>query len=189
MLDADDTEARAVLHVLIGACIEQFSIIEESLAALFGIAAEISRMETAFRISDEIREFQYRIGATDSTVRTWVGRLESENDRAALLDQWNTLRNAIKEESQERNRIAHSKIVPNENNDGTTTWFVCPYFQFYSHMSEIQAQEGEKFKIPDGVRKYDAKSMTAKLARFEKTAGRIDEFIKLLFEQGAQPPR
>ena len=189
MSDSDDIEAQTSLYLLIGACIAQFSIVEESLAALFGVAAEISRMETAFRINDEIREFQYRLGATDSAVQTWVDRLESKNDQAAVLDQWNTLRTAIKKDSEERNRLAHSKVVPNENDDGTTTWFVCPYFQFYSHMSEIRAQEGDKFKIPDGVRKYDAKSMTAKLARFEKITGRIDQFINLLFAHGAQPPK
>ena len=187
-LSPEDIRARTRLYLLVGACIAQFSIVEESLAALFGVAAEISRMETAFRINDEIREFQYRLGATDSAVQTWVGRLKSENDKATLLDQWNTLRIATKEDSQERNRLAHSKVAPNENDDGTTTWFVCPYFQFYSHMSEIRARKGDKFKIPDRVRKYDAKSMKAKLVRFVKTAGRIDEFINLLFAHGAQPP-
>ena len=142
MSDSDDILAQRDLYLLVGTCIAQFSIVEESLAALFGIAAEISRMETAFRINDEIREFQYRLGATDSAVQTWVDQLENKKDQATILDKWKTLRTTIKDDSQERNRLAHSKIVPNENNDGTTTWFVCPYFQFYSHRSEIHAQKG-----------------------------------------------
>ena len=188
-LSPEDLEAITFLCHRVGVCITQFSVIEESLAALFGVAAEISRMQTAFRINDEIREFQYRLGATDSAVRAWAEQLESNKDQAAILDQWNILRTTIKEDSQERNRLAHSKITPNENDDGTTTWFVCPYFQFYSYMSEIRAQKGDKFKIPDGVRKYDTKSMDAKLARFQKTTDRIDKFINLLFAHGAQPPK
>ena len=185
----EETEAQGNLFMLIGVCIAQFSIVEESLAALFGVAAGIPRMEMAFRISDKIREFQYRLGTTDSTVRAWVDSLKNKNDQAALLDRWNALCNAIKEDSQDRNRIAHSKVVPQENDDGTTTWFVCPYFQYYSHMAEIRAQKGEKFKIPDGVRKYDSKSMEAKLARFKKTSDQINQFINLLFAHGAQIPK
>ena len=188
-ISPEEVEGTTKLYLLIGACIAQFSIVEESLAALFGVAAGIPRMETAFRINDEIREFQYRLGATGSAVQTWAEQLENKNDQTAILDRWNTLRTTIKEDSQVRNRLAHSKIVPNDNDDGTTTPFVCPYFQFYSHMSEIRAQKGDKFKIPDGVRKYDAQSMTAKLARFEKTSGQIDQFINLLFAHGATPPK
>ena len=184
----EETEAQGNLLMLIGACIAQFSIVEESLAALFGVAAGIPRIEMAFRISDEIREFQYRLGTTDSAVPAWVDPLTNKNDQAALLDRWNALCTAIKEDSQDRNRIAHSKVVPQENDDGTTTWFVCPYFQYYSHMAEIRARKGEKFKIPDRVRKYDAESMNAKVRRFTKTARRIDEFINQLFAHGAQPP-
>ena len=187
--DIDDMEAQRELYMLIGFCIAQFSVTEESLAALFGVAAEISNLETAFRINDEIREFQYRLGATDSAVQTWIDRLEDKDAQAALLGRWNTLRTAIKEDSRDRNRIAHSKIVPQINDDDTVTRFVCPYFQYYSHMAQIRAQKGEKFKIPDGVRKYDTQSMTAKLSRFSKTAKRIDAFINLLFEHGAPPPK
>ena len=191
-ISPEETEARSSLYLLVGACIAQFSIVEESLAALFGTAAEISSMETTFRINDEIREFQYRLGATDSAVQTWADRLGSDNNQATILDQWNTLRTAIKEDSQERNRLAHSIVVPNENDDDTTTWFVCPYFQYYSHISEIRilrAQKEGKFKIPDRVRKYDIKSMKAKLNRFAKTSSRIDEFINLLLAHGAQLPK
>ena len=85
MSDSDDILAQRDLYLLVGTCIAQFSIVEESLAALFGIAAEISRMETAFRINDEIREFQYRLGATDSAVQTWVDQLENKKDQATIL--------------------------------------------------------------------------------------------------------
>lgn len=187
--DLEAHEAQRKLYMLIGCCIAQFSITEESLAALFGVAAGIPRLETAFRINDEIREFQYRLGATDSAIQTWVDQLENKDDQTALLDRWNTLREAIKEDSRDRNRIAHSKVVPQRNDDDTVTGFVCPYFQYYSHLSEIRAQKGKIFKIPDGVRKYDAKSMTAKLSRFSKTAKNIDVFINLLFEHGAPRPK
>ena len=36
-LSREEIEARSNLHLLIGACISQFSVVEESLAALFGI--------------------------------------------------------------------------------------------------------------------------------------------------------
>ena len=185
----DVVQAQSELALLIGFCIAQFAVIEESLAALFAVAAQIPSIETSFRIHDEIREFQYRLGATDSAVRSWIDILENEETKDSLTSQWHTLRRDIKDDSEERNRIAHSRFAPNDNKDGTTTYFVCPYFQIYSHLSALKTQKGDLLKIPDGVRKYDAKSMEAKIRRFEKTSTRIDEFIAQLFAHGAPHPK
>ena len=93
----------------------------------------------------------------------------------------------IKEDSQERNQIAHFSIAHEPDDDGTLTWYVCPYFQIYSHLSFIQAQD--KFtSLPPGTRKFDAKSMEAKAMRFLKTSERIDKFIGGLTVHGAQLP-
>lgn len=186
-----DAEVRAWgdLCQSVGFCLLQFSKVEESLSALYGTAAGIPKMETAFRTHDEIREFQYRLGATSSAVRFWISSLPDEKAKEQLSAEWNSLERAIKEDSQERNRIAHFTIAPDEHADGTSTWYVCPYFQMFSHLTTIRGQPGEEFRIPDGVRKFDYDSMQAKITRFGRTASRIDRFINQLLEHGAQLPQ
>lgn len=187
-LSGDELAEIAELCELVGFCLYQFSRVEESLAALYGTAAGISNIETVFRSHDEIREFQYRLGMTDATVHSWIDHLADKDAAETLKKEWNTLHRIIKEDSQERNRVAHFSIMSEDNPNGTKTFFVCPYFQFYSHLSKYgRATEG--FRIPDGIRKFDKKSMNAKLLRFEKTSDRIDRFVGGLIENGAQLPK
>ena len=94
-----------------GVCLAQFSEIEESLAALYGTTAQIPKMETAFKTHDEIREFQYRLDATDSVTRAWINDLSDDVARKALEREWNALSGKIKEDSQTRNRIAHFTLL------------------------------------------------------------------------------
>lgn len=172
---------------LVGSCLHNFSRVEESLAALYGIAAQMPSIEAAFKTHDEIREFQYRINATDAVVRHWASTLDDDVARQSLLTEWNTLHRQIKEDSQDRNKLAHFRLSPHDNDDGTTTWYVCPYFQIYSHLAHFKAS-GEKLKIPDGVRKFDVGSLEAKMAKFERTSKRIDGYINRLLELGARLP-
>ncbi|WP_404425655.1 hypothetical protein [Thalassospira australica] len=184
----EDIIAYGELCQWVGMCLSVFSRIEESLAVLFGTAAGIPLIETAFRTHDEIREFHYRLDATNSVVRLWISSLPQHQSRNTLESEWNALCRIIKEDSQDRNRLAHFRIAPNDNKDGSTTYFVCPYFQIFSHVTALQAMKG-KAKIPNGVRKFDVKSLEAKLNRFESTAKRIDRFIGGLTEHGAQLPK
>jgi hypothetical protein len=174
---------------IVGACLAQFSEIEESLAALFATAAQIPSIETAFRIHDEIREFQYRLAATDTVVQKWLGDLKDERAKAILEESWGPLHKAIKEDSKDRNRLAHFRLAPNDNKDGTTTWFVCPYFQIFSHLSFLKTLNSEAVKIPDGVTKFDENALMAKLNRFSNTSKRIDRFIGGMCAHGAQLPK
>lgn len=187
-LSPSDLDAYTALCHIIGSCLVQFATIEESLAALYCVAAEIPKIETAFKTHDEIREFQYRLNATNAVVRFWIKNISDDNAQKSLSKEWNALNRIIKEDSQERNRIAHSTLSANDNDDGSTTWFVVPYFQFYSHLSEYNKQS-DKLKIPDGVKKFDMASMDAKLKRFAKTSKRIDRFIGGLTVHGAQLPK
>ena len=187
-LPPEDVNAQADLCQMVGFCLAQFSLIEENLAALYGTTAEIPSIEATFRTHDEIREFQYRLDATDAVVRFWIERIIDQDQRTTLANRWSSLNRRIKEDSQTRNRIAHFTLTPNENDDGTTTWFVCPYFQMFSHWSTVWGED-DKFKIPPGVRKFDLASLTAKLDRFDKTTNRIADFISDLISHGAQPPR
>ena len=142
-------------------------------------------MEIAFKTHDEIREFQYRLGATDAVVRLWISKLKAEKDRTSLSKEWNALQRIIKEDSQDRNRISHFSIGPEVGSDGSTKWYVCPYFQFYSHLSYYSSGE-ENIQLPPGTRKFDIESMNAKAGRFLSTAERIDKFISDLRTHGAQ---
>ena len=82
-----------IIHLcrLVGFALLHFSKVEESLAALYGTAASIPRIETAFRTHDEIREFRYRLGSTDAVVRLWIENLKDEAAAATLSKEWNAL--------------------------------------------------------------------------------------------------
>jgi hypothetical protein len=177
------------LFLAMGAAIAQFADIEESLAALFGTAAGIPHIQTAFRIHDEIREFQYRLGTTDVAVRTWIAKIDDDDARQTFSTEWNALHRKIKEDSEDRNRIAHSKIAPDEREDGTCVFYVCPYFQFFSHLDAIKQQPSGQLRIPQGVRKYDLAAMRAKADRFLKTQKRIDRFIGGMNQHGTPLPK
>jgi hypothetical protein len=186
----DDNNAIAIANLchLVGACLHNFSRIEESLAALYGTAAQMPSMEAAFRAHDEIREFQYRIGATDAVVRYWIEKfVTKDSEHKLFVAEWNTLHRHIKEDSQVRNKLAHFRIAAEHHKDGTKKWYVCPYFQIYSHISRFKG-DGEELRIPEGVTKFSDDALIAKMERFERTRKRIDRFIAGLRGQGAQLP-
>jgi hypothetical protein len=124
----------------------------------------------------------------DAAVRLWIGNLKDDQAGEVLKSEWNKIYRKVKEDSETRNQLAHFRLFPNENDDGTTTWFVCPYFQVFSHLSSLRGNP-DKLKVPDNVRKFDAKSMQAKLSRFASTGKRVDRFIGGLCAHGAQLPK
>lgn len=186
-LPAEEIVNQASLCQLVGFCLAQFSKVEESLAALFGTVAAIPSMESAFRINDQIREFRYRLDATHSVVTAWIGTLQDQGTRDAMAKEWSVIRKSIKGESEDRNRIAHFSLAPNDNDDGTVTWYVCPYFQPLSHLSALREQ-GDKLKIPDAVKKFDVAALEAMLKRFAEAGRRLDKFINTTIEHGAKVP-
>ncbi len=179
-----------IIHLcqLVGFALHHFSKVEESLAALYGTAASIPNIEVAFKAHDEIREFRYRLNSTDAVVRLWIAKMKDQAAAATLSEEWNALYRIIKGDSEDRNRIAHFTVVPEYRADGSVTWYVCPYFQIYSHISFYKNQD-ELAGLPPGIRKFDAKSMEAKAKRFLKTSKRIDKFIGGLLKHGAQIPQ
>ena len=169
----------------VGFCLAQFSKTEESLAALYGVAAGVARMEIAFRTHDAIREFQYRLGATDAVVRYWLEIYPDQSTREEAETEWNALYRVIKEDSQDRNRLAHFTIGSEVNSDDTITYYVCPYFQLFSKNPDAL----EAGIIPAGTRKFDIKSMRSKMDRFVRNTKRIDSFIGRLTALGAPLPK
>lgn len=183
----EDAEAQFQLCEVVGVCLGQFSSVEESLAALYGIAAEMPSMEAAFKTHVAIREFSYRLAATDELVRFWIDRLDDAEAKSSLTLKWKSLHKAIRETSEDRNRIAHFSLNHETDADGKKTWYVCPYFQIYAHITEIN--KSNKAEIPKGTRKFDYATMRAKLKRFANTAKRIDEYINDVISHGGQLPK
>jgi hypothetical protein len=183
--DASDDHARAQLCWAVGLALANFSRIEESLATAFGTAAGIASIETAFRVHDSIREFRFRLDGTDQAIRAWHQKLRTA-DKAELETEWNALYRIIKEDSEDRNRIAHFSLMYEERQDDTRVWYVCPYFQLFSHWSAMQGMD--KWRVPDGVRKFDMNTMEAKVNRFRGTRERLDKFINWMLGSGARLP-
>ena len=187
MTQPDYSDEIIRLTQLVGFALLHFSKIEESLAILYGTAAGIPNIEVAFKAHDEIREFRYRLNSTDAVVRSWIANLKDEAASVTLSREWNALYRIIKGDSEDRNRIAHFNISHEVRDDGSAIWYVCPYFQMYSHISFYQTQV-KLAGLPPGIRKFDTKSMEAKAKRFLKTSVRITKFIDLLLKHGAKIP-
>lgn len=180
----EELEERKILYANIALTLEKFSILEESLAALFGVVSRIEVLETAFLSHMEIRDVATRISMTSKVLVTEV----SEGDLAAdlkteILKEWKSLERQIKECSKDRNKLAHFRIYAGRK-DGKQEVLILPYFQPFAFFSSLT-----KGGPPEGITRIDADSLRQKAEKMIRAKNRTDALIAKLVANGYQLPK
>lgn len=180
--DPEHMRARADIYFIIGVTLEAFAILEESLAALYGLVSKIPVVESAFLAHISIRDFSSRLEMTSAVL---IAELESSKlpDKDEVLAEWKSLKRACEESSHDRNRIAHFRTYARTKGDGFE-WVVLPYFQPWAYFSAL----GDPDEIPKGVRVLTPRAIQEKAEKMERTTKRIDALIGTLMKQGYLSP-